>query len=173
MGPSPGEESRSHKSVWQYHGRGSRSPARRDRRWRRNEPVSRLRDFRRLFRQTGSSSRSNIDRRMARVLSAIGPAVCHFSPNSPKLLVSSRRRFSLCFSIDPAIAPPRLLAWRRCTALAPEQGIAQRDHRDVLEERDVLAPSVDAVIESKSEDRGGSHQHIHAVPIRPLIIFLF
>jgi hypothetical protein len=52
-----------------------------------------------LLRQTGSSSRSKIDRRIARVLSAIGAAVSHFSPNSPKLFASFMRRFSRCFSI--------------------------------------------------------------------------
>jgi hypothetical protein len=36
---------------------------------------------------------------MARVLSAMGAAVSHFSPNSPKLFASFRRRFSRCFSI--------------------------------------------------------------------------
>jgi len=39
-----------------------------------------------LLRHAGSSSRSKIARRIARVLSAIGAAVSHFSPNSPKLL---------------------------------------------------------------------------------------
>jgi hypothetical protein len=34
-----------------------------------------------LLRHLGSSSRSKIDRRIARVLSAIGAAVSHFSPN--------------------------------------------------------------------------------------------
>jgi hypothetical protein len=34
-----------------------------------------------LVRHLGSSSRSKIDRRIARVLSAIGAAVSHFSPN--------------------------------------------------------------------------------------------
>jgi hypothetical protein len=52
-----------------------------------------------LVRHLGSSSRSKIDRRIARVLSAIGAAVSHFSPNSPKLLASRSRRFSRCFSI--------------------------------------------------------------------------
>jgi hypothetical protein len=52
-----------------------------------------------LFRHTGSNSRSKTDRRMARVLSAIGAAVRHFSPNSPKVLASRRRRFSRCLSI--------------------------------------------------------------------------
>jgi hypothetical protein len=52
-----------------------------------------------LVRHLGSSSRSKIDRRIARVLSAIGAAVSHFSPNSPKLFASRSRRFSRCFSI--------------------------------------------------------------------------
>jgi len=52
-----------------------------------------------LLRHTGRSSRSKIERRMARVLSAVGAVVSHFSPNSPKLLDSFRRRFSRCFSI--------------------------------------------------------------------------
>jgi hypothetical protein len=45
-----------------------------------------------LLRQTGSNSRSKIERRIARVLSAIGAAVSHFYPNSPKLLDSFRHR---------------------------------------------------------------------------------
>jgi hypothetical protein len=36
---------------------------------------------------------------MARVLSAIGPAVNHYSPKWPKLFASLIRRFSRCFSI--------------------------------------------------------------------------
>ena len=62
-----------------------------------------------LLRHTGSSSRSKIDRRIALVLSAIGAAVNHFSPNSPKLLASTRRRFSRFFSIA-VVAPRRLPA---------------------------------------------------------------
>ena len=51
------------------------------------------------LRQGGSSSRSKIERRIARVLSAIGAAVSHFSPNSPNALASIRRRLARCFSM--------------------------------------------------------------------------
>jgi hypothetical protein len=75
-----------------------------------------------LFRHTGSSSRSKIDRRMARVLSAIGAAVNHFSPNSPKLLASRRRRFSRCFSIagDRPSAIARLASMHSSRARASD-----------------------------------------------------
>src|SRR3546814_7600125 len=46
--------------------------------------------FRSLLRHLGSSSRSKMDRRIARVLSAIGAPVSHFSPNSPKLFEIGR-----------------------------------------------------------------------------------
>ena len=50
------------------------------------------------LRQAGRSSRAKIVRRIARVLSAMGAAVSHFSPNSPKLFASRSRRFARCFS---------------------------------------------------------------------------
>jgi hypothetical protein len=45
------------------------------------------------------SSRSKMERRIARVLSAMVALVSHFSPSWPKLFASLIRRFSRCFSI--------------------------------------------------------------------------
>ncbi len=48
--------------------------------------------------QTGSNSRAKIDRRIARVLSAMGAACSHFSPNLPKLFAFLMRLFSRCYA---------------------------------------------------------------------------
>jgi hypothetical protein len=61
-----------------------------------------------------------LEDRMARVLSAIGAPVSHFSPNSPKLFASFRRRFSRCFSIAGEI--PAAIALRASMHFSPRSG---------------------------------------------------
>jgi hypothetical protein len=92
-----------------------------------------------LLRHTGNSSRSKIDRRIARVLSAISAAVNHFFPNSPKDLASRRRRFSRCFSIasDRPSAIARFASMHNSRAPASDSPAGT-----ILAERDGLASSI-------------------------------
>ena len=116
-----------------------------------------------------SSSRSKIDRRIARVLSAMGAAMSHFSPNSPKLLASIRRRFSRCFSIagDRPSPMARLASMHFSRARASDKPVGA-----VFPEIDGLPTAVQTVVQPKQIVATGHNVHIHAVTVRDFVDFL-
>jgi hypothetical protein len=92
------------------------------------------------------AARSKIERRTARMLSAIGAAVSHFSPNSPKLLDSFRRRFSRCFSIagETPSAMLRLTSMHLLSRPGKREAVGS-----VFAEIDRLPASVQTVVHPK------------------------